>query len=319
MASLEYQNHIIRKIILDLKPSFASLVLAALTALSLYTTPIAASEEHDHSNDAPLAVQLSNLDDAVNAVAFFQREVDSHITSGALLQVHASAFAARDTATSASDFANALTETNRRELAQTVQRIAAVAVQLDKYGDAGKPQETQMFAIRLRDEVVALQRITGVEIRPDWRPVFLAPPNGHAASKCPHKANHGGRFSLALNDEYHIEGSYPEAGLFRLHFYDKESCPIPSAPFSGRLLFQEAQQSIELSASPDGTHLFGQLPTTLPVSVTAIVRLPHPQTGVVSTEHFSYNFHKLSKKPVGPDTTGTLLMDSSTSSSKGTH
>lgn len=249
-----------------------------------------------HADEAPIALQLNNMDDAVNAVAFFSREVDSHVAAGELEKVHVSAFAARDAATSAVLFSNALSESARQELPLVLKRIEAVAVQLDNHGDAGRAPETAAFARKLREYVDALQRLAGIAVRNDWKPTFLegAP---HGASKCPHKANHGGRFTLALNDAYHIEGSYPAAGEFRLHFYDKDSCPISANGFSGKLIFQGGEQQVELAQSDDGTYLTGRLPSAIepPLSVTAIVQLPNPQTGAIATEHFSYNFYKLSK------------------------
>ncbi|MGI8905992.1 MAG: hypothetical protein ACR2IE_05820 [Candidatus Sumerlaeaceae bacterium] len=247
---------------------------------------------------------MASLDEAVNAVAYFQRQVDAHIAGGALTKVHGSAFSARDAASSATQYTDGLPESARSELTSAIQRIGAIAVQLDKYGDAGKTDETTAFARKLQDEVNGLQRITGITVLTDWKPTFLeaaAVPasHGHAASKCPHKANHGGRFSMALNDVYHVEGSYPASGEFRMHFYDKDSCPIPAQGFSGRLLLQDGQEQIELVQASDGTHLVGRLATGLapPVSVTAILRLPDSKTGAVATEHFSYNFYKLSKPP----------------------
>ncbi len=277
------------------------IVTLALSFAGVNPSRLSASEGHDHDVSSLPQITITSLDEAVNAVAYFHREVEAHIVASELAKVHVSAFAARDSATSITEFTAALSDDKPTQIAAIVQRIGALAIQLDKYGDAGKAPETAVFARKLKDEVDAVQRVTGVTIRLDWKPKFvegtLTGGSAHGASKCPHKANHGGRFSLALNDAYHVEGSYPEAEVFRMHFYDKDSCPISAQGFSGRILFQQGNQQMDLKQAGDGTHLIVRLPSpmALPVSVTAIINLPDPHTGVVSTEHFSYNFYKLSK------------------------
>lgn len=283
--------------------------LVLFTCIALGTAVGAsASEDHDHAHIARPAVQVSSLDDAVNALAHFQREVIGYVKSGELQKIHGAAFDARDAATSVVQFARDLPDTAQRELASHAQRIAALAVQLDKYGDAGKATETAAVAERFAESVAAVEKSAGITGRTDWKPVYLeAAPSGghgghgHSESKCPHKANHGGRFTLALNDAYHVEGSYPAPGEFRLHFYDKDSCPIPAHPFKGFLLLQDARERVELQPAADGSHLVGRLPSPVepPLSLTAIVQLPHPEHGQVSTEHFSYNLYRLSR-PAAP-------------------
>lgn len=280
------------------------------------TSPARASEGHDHAADPQPMVQITNLADAVNAVAYYQRQVQAHVDTNQLEKVHGSAFTARDAALSATQFLENLPEDAKSQIRTSVQRVGAIATQLDKYGDAGQAQETAAFARKLKDEVDNLERLTGAAIRNDWKPIIIGPApgtgHGHAASRCPHKANHGGRFSMALNDAYHVEGSYPAPGEFRMHFYDSESCPISAESFSGRLLLRDAEQHVNLITSADGKHLLGRLPSAEepPVTVTAIVHLPDPATSATVTEHFSYNFYRYSKPPAPP---GNLADSKSTS------
>lgn len=102
---------------------------------------------------------------------------------------------------------------------------------------------------------------------------------------------------MALNDAYHVEGSYPAPGEFRMHLYDSESCPLPAAGFSGHLLLSGGEHRVDLQPSEDGKYLAAHLPSPQqpPVSVTAILSLPHPETKAPRIEHFSYNFYRLSK------------------------
>lgn len=278
---------------------FTLKLILFVVSIALYASfplPSYSSEGHAH-DEPPIVFEIKSVDDSVNAVDFFTREVESHVATGSLEKIHKSAFAARDAATSLTQFSATLPEHAQRELPLLQKRIEAVAVQLDVHGDAGRAPETLAFSKKLREYANFLQQLTGVTVRPGWTPVLI--PQAHHISKCPHKANHGGRFTLALQDEYHVEGSYPAAGEFRLHFYDKESCPLPADAFSGKVILREGEQQIILAKAADGSHLVAVLPSDiqLPLSVTAVVKLPHPNSGVTSTEHFSYNFYKLSKAP----------------------
>lgn len=42
-----------------------------------------------------------------------------------------------------------------------------------------------------------------------------------------HSPQHGGGFFMASDNWHHVEGTYPESGLFRIHVYDDYSKPLP--------------------------------------------------------------------------------------------
>ncbi len=50
-----------------------------------------------------------------------------------------------------------------------------------------------------------------------------------------HNPKHGGQFLMAPNN-WHVEVTYPSAGLFRLYVYDDYSRPFVPAGFSGRII-----------------------------------------------------------------------------------
>lgn len=137
----------------------------------LLTQPVLAQ---DHSASAVKVPTLTTLDEAVNSVVYFQRGVEEHIAKNDLKQLHAYAFAARDSAIKAHDLATTLPAEKRTELNQHVTRIKSIATQIDKYGDANKPVEAKQFAAKLKEETDAIQKLTGVAVKVGWKPVAAA-------------------------------------------------------------------------------------------------------------------------------------------------
>jgi Heavy metal binding domain len=80
-----------------------------------------------------------------------------------------------------------------------------------------------------------------------------------------HNPKHGGTFFMAPDSWHHLEGTYPEDGLFRVYLYDNFSQPMRAAPFKGRAVLEETFDSttrqtrelkaLPLTASSDGTCL----------------------------------------------------------------
>lgn len=129
----------------------------------------------------------------------------------------------------------------------------------------------------------------------------------HPEHGCPHKANHGGRFSQALNDAYHVEGSYPEPGRFRLHVYGADSCPLKVDGFQGRVLLPGGKSWVKLRPASDRTFLECSIPDNPapPVSLTVLLTMPLPDGSGFREEHLSYNFYRLSEpRKIAPGTPG---------------
>lgn len=57
-----------------------------------------------------------------------------------------------------------------------------------------------------------------------------------------HSPKHGGVFFMAADKFHHVEGTYPEAGLLRVHVYDDHTKPIDPVSFKG---------TVKLESKPD--------------------------------------------------------------------
>jgi hypothetical protein len=55
-----------------------------------------------------------------------------------------------------------------------------------------------------------------------------------------HNPKHGGIFFMAPDSWHHLEGTYPEEGLFRVYLYDNFSQPMSAAAFQGRAVLEES-------------------------------------------------------------------------------
>ena len=82
-----------------------------------------------------------------------------------------------------------------------------------------------------------------------------------------HSPRHGGTVFMAPDSFHHIEGTYPEGGIFRLYATDNYREPVDVSAWSGRVVLEEAYDSatdeftevvaVVLLPSPDGAFLEG--------------------------------------------------------------
>ena len=80
-----------------------------------------------------------------------------------------------------------------------------------------------------------------------------------------HNPKHGGMFFMAPDNWHHLEGTYPEDGVFRVFLYDNFSEPMNAKEFKGRAVLKEVFDAdtkdtreilaYPLLASPDGAYL----------------------------------------------------------------
>ena len=103
-----------------------------------------------------------------------------------------------------------------------------------------------------------------------------------AGAHMDHTPRHGGTVFMAPDGFHHIEGTYPEPGLFRLYATDNYREPVEVSGWAGRAVTEEeydetTDEFIEVAAfdlfpSPDGAFLEALLPNSdVPAEVTAKV------------------------------------------------
>jgi Cu(I)/Ag(I) efflux system membrane fusion protein len=91
-----------------------------------------------------------------------------------------------------------------------------------------------------------------------------------AGAHMDHTAQHGGTVFMAPDGFHHIEGVYPEPGVFRLYATDNYRAPVDTRGWSGRAVTEEeydedTDEFVEVSAvafqpSPNGTYLEAVVP-----------------------------------------------------------
>jgi hypothetical protein len=128
-----------------------------------------------------------------------------------------------------------------------------------------------------------------------------------------HNPRHGGQFFMAADKWHHLEGTYPRAGLFRVHFYDNFTKVFPAKGFNGRLVTKEEGNreidAVPLRVSRDGLTMEANIkgiaePTkATPLRLTAklVLKPGEPE------QRFDFTFTDLSKEPaVAPQPAAAL-------------
>src|SRR5437773_10115732 len=131
-----------------------------------------------------------------------------------------------------------------------------------------------------------------------------------------HNPQHGGQFFMASDNWHHLEGTYPKAGLFRMHFYDDFTKPLTAKDFSGTIVVLDATDkeiaSFPLTLARGGQTMEAQIKgATLPLKTAAKVKFDKggPEN------RFDFTFTELSKEPPPAP---IVKMDSSAAASSST-
>lgn len=132
-----------------------------------------------------------------------------------------------------------------------------------------------------------------------------------------HTPKHGGIFFMAPDNWHHLEGVYPEPGVFRIYLYDNYSRPLPATAASGRIVLKEEAVAggaprelvtVPLTPSPDGQYLEARLsPLALPAEIIAKLTFPTSRPGTAPTEEarFDFTFPTFSTEPAPSSVTAS--------------
>jgi hypothetical protein len=122
-----------------------------------------------------------------------------------------------------------------------------------------------------------------------------------------HNPKHGGIFFMAPDAWHHLEGTYPEDGVFRVHLYDNYSLPLSTKAFKGRVVLKESFDpgrgetkevlAYPLIPSPDGEYLEARIPRgSFPLDLAAKIQLEEDGP----FERFDFVFASFSGQEVSP-------------------
>jgi len=94
-----------------------------------------------------------------------------------------------------------------------------------------------------------------------------------------HNPRHGGQFFMAADAWHHIEGTYPQDGLFRVFFYDNFTRPFPAKGFTGSVVIRDKRDnevaSVRLAMGRNRTAMEARIPAAnaaLPLRATLKVK-----------------------------------------------
>jgi hypothetical protein len=121
-----------------------------------------------------------------------------------------------------------------------------------------------------------------------------------------HNPRHGGLFFMASDQWHHVEGTYPQNGLFRVYLYDNFTQPMPVKGVTGRVVLREENnrelESAPLAPSRDGQTLEAKIPNpALPLQLVLKIKL----NGNTPEQRFDFPFTELSKEPAVTTTAAT--------------
>jgi heavy metal-binding protein len=122
-----------------------------------------------------------------------------------------------------------------------------------------------------------------------------------------HNPKHGGQFFMAPDNRHHLEGAFPQAGVFRLYLYDDYTKPLPRDQMrtaTAKVVAQQVDGKAQITPTPaqsftlapvrNGRYLEAKIgKSTLPAALQAKVKFQAD-----APEHvFDFTFDRYSKEP----------------------
>ena len=131
-----------------------------------------------------------------------------------------------------------------------------------------------------------------------------------------HTPRHGGTVFMAPDSFHHIEGTYPEPGVFRIYATDGFRAPVDVSTWAGRAVTEETYDEVtdefievtvfDLFPSPDGAYLEALIPNgSVPAEVTAKVIFQED----FPDERFDFIFAELSTEDASGAVVGVTFED----------
>lgn len=121
-----------------------------------------------------------------------------------------------------------------------------------------------------------------------------------------HNPKHGGLFFMAPDNWHHLEGTYPEPGVFRVHVYDDFTQPMNVAAFTGRVVTDEmfdaaTRTTTELASFPlrpmaGGDYLEARI-DAVDLPATLVAKIAFDPNG--SESRFDFTFASPTVEPSG--------------------
>ncbi len=124
-----------------------------------------------------------------------------------------------------------------------------------------------------------------------------------------HNPRHGGQFFMAADAWHHVEGTYPQNGLFKAFFYDNFTKPfaVRGKGITGVVAIRDAKDkdiaTAPLTIGRDGTTMEAKLPpaaAALPLRVTLKMKF----SPTMAEQPFDFQFNELSKDSIAGTTVG---------------
>ena len=145
--------------------------------------------------------------------------------------------------------------------------------------------------------------------------------DGAPGAHMDHGPRHGGRVFMAPDSFHHIEGAYPEAGVFRLYATDNYREPVDVTFWMGRVVLEEEYdpdtdefievKSFPLLPSPDGAYLeaeVGELsvPAEFITKIQLVEDYPEDRFDFIFSEYSTMALTADAAVSPAPDAPGSL-------------